>query len=158
VTARKRGPPVGRECDRIDFVGMSLDRVSGGNVPQLDRLVYAARQRGVTVWRENDCIVSRVADYGLIEVADLNGNMTIDRSDRAKIACAAIAADPYGWSFRQGSPLLRFEPLVKLDGASAHIGMGGSRHLQSCCTFKWRARSSGRTGLLEVMHEFPVQK
>ena len=71
-----------------------------------------------------------IADDRLIEIADLDRNAAVGCGDGPEITGVTITANPDGRSFRQRSPLLSFEPFVKLDRASPDIGVGRTGHLQ----------------------------
>jgi hypothetical protein len=74
--------------------------------------------------------VNRVADYGLIQVSNLDGDMSIGAANRSQIAGVTVTAYPERRPFRQSAQLLSFQPIIKLDGATADVGMGRAGHLE----------------------------
>jgi hypothetical protein len=69
-------------------------------------------------------IVRRIADYRLIQIANLDFHTALRIRHRPDIAGVAIAADPHGRALRQRVTFHAVEPLVKLAGAASHIGVG----------------------------------
>ena len=63
--------------------------------------------------------MGRVADDGLVQIPDLDGDAAIRCGNRSQITSMAVPADPNGRPFRQRSALLCLKPFVKFDGASA---------------------------------------
>jgi hypothetical protein len=70
-----------------------------------------------------------VSDNGLIEITNLNLNVTFRIGKGSQIPQVAVAADPHGWSCRQLA-CSGLKPLVKFRRASSHIGVRIARHLQ----------------------------
>src|ERR1700733_14133083 len=98
-----------------------------------------ARQVGSTRRRcqgqsQSDEIVGRISDDGLVEVANLDGYPTVSRSDRTEVASVAIATYPDRRPLGQGATLLGFEPFVEVYGASSHVSLGRTRHLECLLT------------------------
>ena len=71
-----------------------------------------------------------VADDGLVQVADLDGQRAVGTGDGPEVADMAVAADPDGRTGGDRVAVGGFEPLIKAVGASADVGVGGGRHFQ----------------------------
>ena len=69
----------------------------------------------------------RISNDGLVEIANLNVNMSVRIGERPEIAEMAIATNPYWRSGRQGAAL-GFEPLVKSLRTATHVGVRIARH------------------------------
>ena len=80
--------------------------------------------------RQADQVVCGVADDGLVEVADLDGERAIGAGDGAEIADMAIAANPDGRPIGDGDAVRRIEPFIEADCAAADIGVSGRGHFQ----------------------------
>jgi hypothetical protein len=76
-------------------------------------------------------VVRRIADHGLVEVADLDGDLALRIGDRPQVADMAIAANPDRRTVGNEMSVRLLEPLVEIFGGAAHIGMGRARHLQA---------------------------
>jgi hypothetical protein len=74
--------------------------------------------------------VDRVADDGLIEVANLYGYLAVRVCDRAEIADMTIAANPDRWSLRNLAAVNRIDSFIELARVAAHTSMGRPRHLE----------------------------
>src|SRR6185312_10569237 len=74
---------------------------------------------------EADQIMRGISDHGLIKISDLHPNVALRIGQGTKIANVTVAANPDGWTIRELAAATAVEPFVKLDGASAHIGMRG---------------------------------
>ncbi len=85
---------------------------------------------------EADEIVGRVADDGLVEVADLDFDLAVGVGDGAEVADVAVPADPDGWTLGKLCGRVCFEPLVELKRASTYVGVGGASHLQAASFFQ----------------------
>ena len=100
---------------------------------------------------ESDQIVGRIADDGLVEVADLDRDGALGTGDRTDVARVAVATDP---DRRPGGHRLAgatLEPVVEVLGVAAHVGMCGSRHLQLPPGLEGR-RSLGGRGERDILH------
>jgi hypothetical protein len=71
-----------------------------------------------------------IADHSLIQIPDLNQDMTFLIGKRPKISGVAIAANPDGRALRKFSAATTFQPFVELDGAAPHINVRRPCHLQ----------------------------
>ena len=67
--------------------------------------------------------MDRIADHGLVQVADLDFDLAMCIRDRAKVADMAIAADPDRRALRQFDSGRRIQPLIESGGTAAHEGM-----------------------------------
>jgi hypothetical protein len=74
--------------------------------------------------------VSRIADYGLIEVADRDSNSAVGVRNRTEIPEVAITANPNRRALRDSFSARGVEPPIKLNGAAADIGMRGAGHFE----------------------------
>ena len=77
-----------------------------------------------------DQIVDRVADDGLVQVANLDSDLAVRACDRAEIADMAVAADPDRRPLRKGATSRAAQPLVELGCAASDKGMRRSGHLK----------------------------
>jgi hypothetical protein len=80
--------------------------------------------------RQTDEIVGRVADDRLIEVANLNLDVSRRTSERPQITDVAIAANPDRRPVGQRSTLRPFQPFVEFLGIPTNVSMGRLRHLE----------------------------
>ena len=62
-----------------------------------------------------------IADHGLIQVADLDGDLAVRIGDRTEIAEMAVAANPDRRPFGYGATFLARQPLIESGGAAAHV-------------------------------------
>ena len=79
--------------------------------------------------RKADEIVGRVADDGLVEVANFDFDAAVGVGYGAEIADVAVPADPDGRSLGMATFFAAGKPLVKLNRVAAHIGVDAARHL-----------------------------
>jgi hypothetical protein len=93
------------------------------------REVRPARRHGERQTKA-DQIVGRVADDGLIEVANLYGYLAVRVCDRAEIADMTIAADPDRRSLGNGAAICAVQPLIELGCTASDKGVRRSRHFQ----------------------------
>ncbi len=117
---------------------LTLGIVQAGGVADRDRLDHAhhgeagegRRQPGRHHGHgEPHEVVGRVADGGLVEVADLHAHPALDIGEGADIAQVAIAADPDRRSLREDTRGSLREPVVEARRRSAHVREGRSRYL-----------------------------
>ena len=94
-----------------------------------------------------DQVVRRVADHGLVEVADLDLDAALRVGDRAEVAQVAVAADPDRRARGQRLGRLRLQPFVELARVAAHVGVRGARHLQVAAAGQDRGAILGTDGL-----------
>jgi len=78
---------------------------------------------------EADQVVRRVADDGLIEVPDLDRDMTLGVRKRPEVAEMSITADPHRRPGRQAPLAARLQPIIEVARAAANEGMGRACHL-----------------------------
>src|SRR5665213_2227253 len=97
-----------------------------------------------------------IADHGLVEIANLNGDASVDAGDGAEIAGMTVAADPHRRTLRQRAALLHLKPFIELDGAAAHIGMRRARHLQGLSYLESRS-AVGRPQRFLRRHYDPIK-
>ena len=72
----------------------------------------------------------RVADHGLIEIADLDGDRALGTRDRPDVAGVAVAADPDRWAGGHRLASAPLEPVVEVLRVAPHVGVRGASHLQ----------------------------
>ena len=70
----------------------------------------------------------RIADYGLVEIADLDFHAAVGVGDRSEIAGVAIAADPDSRAFGERVTFNAVEPFIELGRVATHVGMRGFGH------------------------------
>jgi hypothetical protein len=62
--------------------------------------------------------VHRVADHALIQIPDVDGDLTRGVRDRSEVAEVTVAADLHGWPLRQCPGRLACHPCVKVGGSA----------------------------------------
>ena len=75
--------------------------------------------------------MGRIADDGLIEIPDLDGDTTIHRGDWSQITGVAVSTNPHRRPLRQRSALLCLKPFIKFDGTAPDVSVSGASHLES---------------------------
>jgi hypothetical protein len=93
---------------------------------------------------EADQIVRVISDHGLIKISDLHPNVALRIGQGTKMANMTVAANPNGGTIRELAAATAVEPFVKLDGASAHIGMRRLCHPASARSTQFMPRRRKR--------------
>jgi hypothetical protein len=75
--------------------------------------------------------MSRISDHSLIQVADLDINMTFGIRYRAEVAYVTVSTYPHCRATRQLLDIGSFKPFVELAGIAADVCMRRARHLQA---------------------------
>ena len=118
------------------------------------RQIGAAR-RSCQRQSQTNQIMRRISDDGLVQIANLNLDLSFRIRYRPKIARMTIPADPHRRPL--GQPICRpgFQPLVKLRRIAAYIRVRRSRHLQPppICQNRQPVR---RTDLKHLLSHPPV--
>ena len=76
--------------------------------------------------------MSWIAQNSLIEIADLNLNVSFGACDGTEVPNMAVPADPDARAFRDHTRRPRgVKPFIKLSGIASHVSVGRSGHLQT---------------------------
>ena len=83
-----------------------------------------------------------IADHRLVDIADLDCDLAVDRGDRSEVSRMTVAADPDGGPFGK-SAFMGAQPFVESYCAAADVSMSGLRHFQGLLGLENRAAVRG---------------
>ncbi len=95
----------------------------------------------------------RIADDGLVEVANLDLDPAFRVGDWAEVADVTVSADPHRRPLRKLCTSAGLKPLVELERTAANVRVGGARHLRAPRLLEHtEAILGGRSGGVVLTH------